>query len=164
MLIALPFSITEKGMATYRQVNGTFYDSRTPDAVVQVLERCRLNGARVRLHYGGSETGRDWLEEWDVAGTIGRSMGPVKVPLLIANCRSTGGPALLDHCLVKITSGRHILYQHPRYHHEPISMRAVADSQHPDLKVTVCVGGQAHARFSTVEKARRWLGRMNLSL
>ena len=151
-------------MATYREVSGTYYNTRTPDAVVHVLERCRLNGTRVRLHYGGSESGRDWLEEWDVAGTIGRSTGPVKVPLMLPTCRSTGGPALLDHCIVKITSGHHVLYQHPHYHYEPVSLRPFADAQHPDLKVTVCVGGQDHARFSTQEKARRWVGRMGLSL
>src|SRR5437899_9975118 len=94
-------------MKTYKIVNGTSFDERTPDEVIRVLENARLN--RTRLHVSLGETdndrgqlGRDWLEEFETHGYIGRSMGPVKVPLLIANRRSTGGGAILDHCIIRI--------------------------------------------------------------
>lgn len=100
-----------------KQVGGTYYDERTPDAVVQVLERARTASRkyRLRLWYGDPATGKLW---GDVeTGYIGRSMGPIKVPLLIANNRSSGGPALLDHCIVKIAhankSNGGVLYKHP---------------------------------------------------
>jgi hypothetical protein len=67
----------------YRRVNSIFFHAQTPDAVVQSLESARSRRQRVRLYYGDFQTGRDWLEEHDVEGIIGNSMGPLRVPLLI---------------------------------------------------------------------------------
>lgn len=99
-------------------VNGTSYHVQTPAAVIEVLERARQNRTRIHVSFGDAATGLDWLEEWDITGYVGRSMGPVKVPLLIANRRSLGGGAILDHCIVRIreSAGGRILYQHPAYH------------------------------------------------
>lgn len=56
----------------------------------------------------------DWNEQFDVTGYVGRSTGPIKVPLLIHNRRSLGGPAILDHCIIGVREtgkdGR-LLYQ-----------------------------------------------------
>lgn len=102
----------------YKIVNGTFYDTRTPQEVIDVIESARAGGRRVRLSYGDTETGRDWQEQYDIVGRIGRSAGPVKVPILIHNRRSIGGHAILDHCIVRIVSsvGGRVLYQHPKYY------------------------------------------------
>ena len=99
-------------MTQYQIVNGTSYHVETPAAVVQVLERARQNRTRIHVSFGDVATGLDWLEEWDINGYVGRSMGPVKVPLLVANRRSTGGGAILDHCIVRIreSAGGRILY------------------------------------------------------
>jgi hypothetical protein len=103
-------------------MNGTTYDERTPRAVIDVLERARAEHLRVRIHYGDQGSGQDWGDVYDVAGYIGRSTGPVKIPLLIANSRSTGGGAILDHCIVRIRFAnrkdggdlyRHISYTRP---------------------------------------------------
>jgi len=99
----------------YQIVNGTYYDRRTPQEVVKVLEYVREKGLSIRLHYGDTETGRDWKEIYDVEGKVSRSLGPVKVPLLVKP-RAIGGPAILDHCIVKITSKKEVLYQHPTYY------------------------------------------------
>ena len=81
-------------------VNGTYYHRDTKPEVVAVLERVRDSGVRVELSYGDPVAGFEWGDKH--AGYIGRSMGPHKVPLLIANRLSSGGPQLLDHCIVKI--------------------------------------------------------------
>lgn len=83
-------------------LNGTTYDDRTPLQVAQRLEELRANDARVRIYYGDTTTGADWGDTHDVEGRIGRSTGPMKVPLLIHNRRSLGGSAVLDHCIVAI--------------------------------------------------------------
>lgn len=98
--------------------NGTTYHDSTYPEVVDVLERVRASQQRIVVAYGDVTTGRDWGDTHDVAGRVGRSMGPVKVPLLIHNSRSFGGPAMLDHCIVQIRESRggRVLYQHPNYH------------------------------------------------
>lgn len=34
--------------------------------VARILEQSRLTGQRIRIFYGDVETGRDWLDEYDV--------------------------------------------------------------------------------------------------
>lgn len=102
----------------YKSVNGTFYDKRTLQEVIDAIELARAGGWRVRLSYGDTLTGRDWQEQYGIVGRIGRSTGPVKVPILMHNRRSIGGPAILDCCIVRIVSsaGGRVLYQHPKYY------------------------------------------------
>ena len=160
-------------MKTYKIVNGTSYDSRTPDEVVRILENARAN--RTQLHISLGETdndrgaiGRDWLEEFESYGYIGRSMGPTKVPLLIASRRSTGGGALLDHCIVRIrqSAGGRVLYQHPTYHFGNVEIRPKAEPvvlpNGRILTVDVLRDGELHAAFENMAQARRWVNKMGV--
>ena len=159
-------------MKTYKLENGTSYDERTSDGVIRVLESARLNRTRLHVSLGeteGPKAGRDWLEEFETHGYVGRSMGPIKVPLLIANRRSTGGGAILDHCIVRIREsarGR-VLYQHPQYHHGSLEIRRKAEPvtllDGRRLTVDVLRDGELHAAFETVEKARRWVHKLGVT-
>lgn len=96
---------------------GTHYSAETPDELVSLLEQHRQVGTRVRVEYGDRATGQSW---GDVeAGTIGRSTGEVKIPLLVHNQRSMGGPGLLDSSIVRLTHASKerggMIYQHPAY-------------------------------------------------
>ena len=160
-------------MKTYQTINGTFYDTRTPGEVIRVLENARLN--RTRLHISLGETfadrnvGFDWLEEFESYGSIGRSMGPIKVPLLIANTRSLGGGAILDHCIVRIreSAGGRVLYQHPAYHHGTLEIRRKAEPLSlPNgrlLTVDVLRDGKVHASFEDMDQARRWVQKLGVT-
>jgi len=101
---------------SYQIVNGTFYCTQTSRAVIDILEDSRVSGKRLIILLGDSTTGAAWgdIDE----GRIGRSLGPIKVPLLIANSLSTGGPSLLDACIIKILAarGKEVLYQHRNFH------------------------------------------------
>ena len=105
----------------YKQVNDTCYDTRTPDDLIKILEELRLRRVRVHFCLGNTETGEDWQEEFMVTGRIGRSTGTCKIPLVIYNERSYGGPALMDDCIVAIftTKGKYPYYKHPLYHVNP---------------------------------------------
>lgn len=80
--------------------DATTYHATTPPQLQTILDALRRSRARVRIAYGDPATGRLWGDV--VTGRIGRSMGPVKVPLIIHNARCHGGPAILDHCIVTI--------------------------------------------------------------
>jgi|GEM_PF-2901314 len=147
-------------------INDTTYHDDTPSAVINVLERARLSGCRVRIHYGytkdkdGHTAGEDWYEEWSVTGRVGRSMGPAKVPLILANRRSSEGPAILDHCIVRIRDPRKCgpeLYRHPSYSMGKVTIRRLEDSEY---KIQVQIDGKPHAGFKTEAQAKRWLYKM----
>lgn len=145
-------------------VNDTHYDKRTPTEVIDVLEHARQTSLVVRVHYGDTETGRDWLEEHYTIGAVGRSCGVVKVPLLVPHGHN-GGDAIRAQYIVKIRSGSRVLYEHPTYHHGEVSVHPI------NLRVDGCsyrgevrIDGKAHARFDSMEGALRWVRKMGLNL
>jgi len=109
-------------MKDREEYNGTFYSANTHPEVRRILERVRQDGTRIRLHYGDTKTGKDWQDRYDVAGTVGRSMGPVKIPILLHNCNSIGGGGILDDCIVRIRYANRKqggdMYRHSQYHNE----------------------------------------------
>lgn len=157
-------------MKNYKIINGTSYDERTPDEVIRVLENARANRTRLHISLGeteGANVGRDWLDEFESYGYIGRSVGPVKVPLLIANSKSSGGPAILDYCIVRIrlSAGGKVLFQHPSYYFGKMEIRSKTEPVQwagRELTVDVFRDGELHASFEDLAKARRWVQKMGV--
>jgi hypothetical protein len=82
----------------YKVVNGTFYDEGTPDEVCRVLEYARERRRRLAIAYQ-AESAPEY-------GYVGRSMGPVKAPLLIHNSRSMGGGTICTRIIVEIRDSK----------------------------------------------------------
>lgn len=149
--------VREHSGKNYKVVNGTWYHAETKDQVIYILENARLIGMRVRVHYG-DQSGKDWLEENDVNGTIGRSIGPIKIPLLIPRRDSMGGGGLLEQCIIKIRAvgpKAKVLYQQPRYHTGAFLVQPCADIE--GYISEVLVDGSVHARFQKAGQAERWV-------
>lgn len=146
----------------YKIVNGTAYHKDTPMEVVAVLEASRQHDIRIRLFYGDVETGRDWMEEYETMGRVGRSVGPIKIPILLKQRNSNGGTAILDDCIVKITAHGETLYQHPKYHQPSLSLRPCDDPEMIKLGYTteVLMDDKVVARFATEAQAQRWISFM----
>lgn len=152
------YESTERAFMLAPTPTETWFDVGTPEGVRSALESARRSGQRVRLFYGDTETGKAWPEENDVAGTIGRSMGPMKVPLIIANARSSGGPAILVSSIVAIAIGpNRFSYRHPQF---SVGQWAVIDSDLPEYAAAVTRDGELQARFKTVAGAQRYIGFM----
>jgi hypothetical protein len=106
------------GKTLYRRSQSGFYFPDTCSAeqknAIAYAHSARL---RVRIFQGDTATGEAWADEWGVTGTIGRSTGPCKIPLLICNARSIGGGGLLSDCIVAMFNTRtgHAVYKHPSF-------------------------------------------------
>lgn len=122
----------------------TYFDPATDPKAARVLDRCREESTKVRLILGDTVTGRIWLDEHDVVGRIGRSMGTLKVPLLIEP-GADGGSAILTACLLAIIdwgSGE-FLFRHPKYHAPALLIRPSDNTERPwdvlqDEQVVAC--------------------------
>ena len=143
----------------YQVINGTAYHKDTPEEVISWLETSRERKQRIRIFYGDRKTGRDWKEECDTMGYIGRSTGRIKIPILLHNSRSTGGTAVLDHCIVKITTvgsdnKPHTVYQHKNYH---LCNKRTIKKMEKDHPYSVILDGEEYACFKTLQEAKNFL-------
>ncbi|QEP53324.1 hypothetical protein BS46_gp142 [Acinetobacter phage BS46] len=139
------------------------FDVNTNESVQRVITSAYNSKQRVRIVYGNSEDGIDWLEEYDVIGTIGRSTGERKVPLLINNTKSLGGGAILTANILKIVDvkSKRVLYQHEKYQ-TPILVKCA--SRHEDYMYDVyhSLNGEnkLHARFKNEKQADNYIAFM----
>ena len=142
----------------YHQLdNGTCYNVKTPIRVIEQLERARLGGDRIRVFYGDQETGRCWMDENDTIGTVGRSTGRIKIPLLIKTKHSYGGGAILDSAIVKILYDKCVRYQHSNFHTPTMK---VVDSHVPGCTAGVDFDHVRQANFKTRAQAERYIAFM----
>jgi hypothetical protein len=137
-----------------KQPSGVYYRDTTPPEVVLQIERARECGHRIRLWLGDTKTGRDWMEEWDVVGTVGCSMGPIKSPLLLRTSRSISGGIISTDAIVRLFANGREVYRHPKYRVPKITVGY--DPNAGDHRWYARVNGKHHARFKTEASALRW--------
>lgn len=129
-----------------------------------ILSSLVHSGRRVRIWYG-DETGRSWNDEHDVTGTIGRSTGNIKIPLLIKNSRSYGGCPLLDDCIIRIDDiqQKRTLFQHENFHVEKLEVKTELGSEYPYKVMQHKDSGEVQnvANFKDIKTALRWIDFMN---
>jgi hypothetical protein len=120
-------------METYKVVGKLSFNLKTDDRVCLILNKLHLNRHRVKLTYGNIETGKSWNDVYDTIGTIGRSTGTYKIPLLIKTVRSMGGCGILDSCILKITdlTTNTVLYVHPNFKQSKIEIVLIEDKNYP---------------------------------
>ena len=137
----------------YNIVNGTAYNKKTPKGVIDALELARTNNIKIKIYYGDVKTGRDWVEEYDTIGTIGRSTGTYKVPLLIKTSRSYGGGAILDSSIVKIVDfkTKEVLYKNSKYKKPNIE---IVESDLDEYAYNTLVNGEIHGRHKSLKSAQ----------
>lgn len=129
----------------------TYFDPGTAAELAQTLESCRKSGNKVRLVLGDTTTGESWLDEYDVVGTIGRSTGLLKVPLLIEDGEDGGGAILTAFvlCIIDWRTGR-TRYRHPAYQAPALGIKPTDDAAHP---WAVLLHDKEIARFKDIGKA-----------
>ena len=127
--------------------------AKTKSGVAALLNKLTESKQRVRLVYGNTTTGKDWLQEYDVIGSIGKSTGTNQIPLLLSNSRSTGGGAILEDCILKIVDvkSKKVLYQHDKY------LAPKFDIVPSIIGYSVAVGGKVQANFKTIKQAQNYI-------
>ena len=130
-------------------------NEKTPSRVATLLNNLSMSQQRIRIVYGDTNTGIDWLEEYDIIGTIGRSTGIEQIPLLIKNSRSSGGGAILDDCILKIVDvkTKRVLYQAENYITPNFEIGFMAIT----CQYSVSIGGKVQANFKTEKQAQKYI-------
>lgn len=141
------------GKAVYTaHKSGLYFTEQCPGALRDLLADLSRSSDKVRLFYGDTATGKAWAEENDVLGTIGRSMGPCKVPLLIGRGQHGGG-AVLDSCIVAVLRNGVLVYKVPGF---DVGAWAVVLSDIQGYAEAVTHDGAVHARFKKAGQAGRY--------
>ena len=113
---------------------------------------------KVRLVLGDTGTGASWLDEFDVVGTVGRSTGLLKVPLLVEPGEAGGTAILCAHVLALMDWDTGLpLYRHPRWQPPELRIRASDDDARP---WAVVLHEQPVANFDDIGKAGAYLAFM----
>jgi len=137
---------------TYKEINGTWFNIETPDSVCHVLNNYLHTNKRVKIYLGDVKTGKDWHEEHDTMGTIGRSTGDVKIPLLITTSRSHGGGAILDHCILKIKEIKTGYVPYCAENYIAPTMQIVK-SDLPEYEYNLNINGSLYSRHHSLRSA-----------
>ena len=132
----------------------TNYSEGTPERVKDILENELHSNNRIRLFYGDPVTGKDWEDEYDMMGYIGKSTGTKPILLIVNNKRCYGGPGILTNCIIKITKNGVTLYQHPEYHHK---QHEIIPSDLPEYAEAVTGDGELIARFKKIGQGQKWI-------
>lgn len=145
-----------------KQPSGVYYHHDCNEAVIKAIELARERDLKIRLFYGDTETGRDWLDENDVCGWIGCSTGPIRIPIIKEKHNDDGGPGILERRILRIimrTPGgsTYEAYRHPLYK-PPVIEITTEKSSHAEAGYThkAEVNGEIHARFKSHSKATSW--------
>lgn len=131
------------------------------DSLMRVLNNWEGKGWRVRIWYGDRITGESWNEEYDVTGTISRSSGNIKIPILIHNKRSWGGGAILVGNIVRIDDieDRRTIWKHKNFFIP--AMELTFQDRGNGYNYHVYSEGKELAGFKTENQAKRWIDFMN---
>lgn len=120
---------------------------------------------RIRIWYGDTETGRSWNDEYDIIGTIGRSNGAIKIPILLNNSRSRRGTGLLDFNIIRIDDikAKRTIYKLKNFHVEEMKIETVAGTEYPYrvMQYKDSKEVQNVANFKDKNAALRWIDFMN---
>lgn len=136
----------------------TYFDPGTDAKAAKILESCRTHRQKIRLILGDTCSGEPWLGEHDVVGRIGRSMGTLKVPLLIEP-DAQGGSAILCACILAIVdwASGHFLYRHSAYRKADLRIKPSSDIERP---WDVLQGEEVVSSFNDIGKAGAYVAFM----
>ena len=132
------------------------------EGLMNIILRAYKYKFRIRVFYGDIHTGRSWNEEYDVMGTIGRTTGNIKIPILVHNKRSWGGGALLLSSIIRIDDieDKRTLWKLPNFHVEKMTIeKSGAYKDYPFSVMQTQDNGAISnvANFKTEIQAKKWI-------
>ena len=131
------------------------------EALMSLIIRAWKYKFRIRVFYGDIHTGRSWNEDYDVMGTIGRTTGNIKIPILVHNKRSWGGGALLLSSVIRIDDieDKKTLWKLPNFHVEKMTIERRAFECFPFAVMQTQDNGAISnvANFKTETQAQKWI-------
>lgn len=130
--------------------------------LVSIILQYRGSKERLRLFYGDIHAGRSWNEEYNVMGSIGRTCGNFKVPVLLNNSRSYSGEAISIGSLIRIDeiSSHRTLWQVPGFHVEKLYVQHIPVNKDYPYAVMQLHDNETVSKaadFKTEVQAKHWI-------
>lgn len=128
------------------------------------LLRAAVNKTRLRIFYGDSLTGRDWLEEMDIFGEVAVSKGNGQTSVYLKSMVGTRQRRvpLMANNIVRLVDmdTMEVVYSHRNYHSP--AMRIIYNPDRVDLNYEVEVlkpngSFELHTRFACPDEAANYI-------
>ena len=144
-------------IGSFDKENDKVKKAKDSERIARSLLYAHYVGHRIRIWYGDTKDGRSWLDEHEIKGSVTRSSGDIKIPLLMNNKRALGGSVILTACIVRIDdmTDKCCLYSNTNFYV-------------PSLRITENEGkfevfqesGILRGVFPTEDKARKYIAFM----
>lgn len=142
-------------VSDYIEYKGLYFHPYTTQGVMEKVAYYYESGKRLRVFFGDYKTGKDYGETYDIIGTLGRSTGRIKIPLLIKRSNSSGGGPLSTYMIVRILDVETMkdVYLHPTY-----TLPTIETKVHPGYKniTEVFINGQKVTEFQREEQVKKF--------
>jgi hypothetical protein len=129
-------------------------------AIQAALHAAYQQKQKIRVFYGDPATGRDWLEENDVCGWLGRAAGLRRSWILLARRDSAYGAPLLDARILRLLVAGREVYRHPAYQDPVFACGPSTVPTHPFAVFCAASRIANVANFRTALARTRWLAFM----
>ena len=146
----------------YKVLDNTYFHLDTPDNLCALICELISKRSKVKIFLGDPKTGENWNEEHDTIGTIGKSTGRIKIPLLVPS--AYGGTALMTDNIVEIYTlkdrhnTRKCLYKCDKFKFSSIEIK---EGNLPEYPYSVYVDGELYSNHKTERSAKLLLSKLS---
>jgi len=147
----------------YKVLDNTYFHLDTPDNLCALICELISKEIKIKVFLGDPKTGENWNEEHDTIGTIGKSTGTIKRPLLVP-IRAYGGSALMTDRVVAIYTlkdrhnTRKCLYKCDKFKFSNI---VIQEGNLPEYPYSVYIDGELYSNHKTERSAMLLLSKLS---
>lgn len=142
----------------YKQIGEFFFEEGTDEQVANVVNRMYQTKKRYKVYFGCVDTGKVYAEEYDTIGTVGKSTGQIKIPLMITRKGNMGGGALLPSLIVAVREmdTNYFIYKHSKFVEPTVEIKenTSPDPSLKEYKFETYFNGELHGRHKSLRSAQ----------
>lgn len=139
----------------YFQWKNLWFKNDTTMEVANIVDFMYQTGKRYKIYSGCTETGRVFAEEYDTVGTVSKTTGELKIPILITRKGNHGGAAISTGSIlaVKEVGSKHFMFKNKLFIQPTVEIKETK-SVLSEYKYETIFNGDLYSRHRTLRSAQ----------